>query len=222
MQGEGNVDERLIGLQEDLGHKFDDIGLLETALRHRSMGSDNNERLEYLGDSVLSYVVSKRLFIEDANATEATLTRTRSVLTDRTTLKRIAERLGLIDIVKIGDSLRGKSSQKMLSDVVEAIIGAAFIDGGIEAAEHVIDRVVFAEDVVREAMERQDWISMVKEWCDQERVLLKYVTFEIDMGDQKAFQAWLTVGTTTESGTGDNKKEAMAAAAKKMASRLAP
>lgn len=220
MKGEGNMDERLVKLQEDLGHTFGDIGLLETALRHRSMGGHNNERLEYLGDSVLSYVVSKRLFIEDPNASEATLTRTRSVLTDRTTLKRIAERLGLIDIVRTGDSLRGKSSQKMLSDVVEAIIGAAFIDGGIEAAEHVIDRVVFAGDVVREALERQDWISMVKEWCDQERVQLKYVTFEIDMGDQKAFQAWLTVGTTTESGTGDNKKEAMAAAAKRMMPHL--
>jgi len=220
MRGGGDTEEGLAKLQDDLGYDFRDIEVLKQALRHRSAGRDNNERLEFLGDSVLSFVVSKRIFSEDPGATEARLTKSRSVLTDRTTLTKIAVRLELDGLVEIGDSLRGKTSRKMLSDVVEAIIGAAYTDGGIEAAEKVIDTVLFDEDVVREALERQDWISMVKEWCDKNRVQPKYVTFEIDMREEKAFQAWLTIGTATESGTGRDKKGAMAAAARKMISHL--
>ncbi|QLH74593.1 MAG: ribonuclease III family protein [Methanomassiliicoccales archaeon] len=213
---------KMMRLEELLGYKFSNISLLELALRHRSVGSENNERLEFLGDSVLSFIVSRKLFLEGLKDDEATLTRKRSVLTDRTTLRKVAERLGLKELVMVGDSLQGRTSQKMLADVVEAIIGAVYLDGGVEGAERVISKILFEGDLAAEALERQDWISMVKEWSDQQRVQYRYVTFEEDAEDGKYFQAWLTVGDLTETGTGGTKKEAMASAAKKMMAKLSP
>jgi ribonuclease-3 len=208
-----NIDQ----LQEAIGYSFQDLGILELALRHRSMGSINNERLEFLGDTVLGMVVTDILFREDEDAGEALLTRRRSQLTDRTTLRMVGERLDLLSYLYINPGLRGKVSVKMLADAVEALIGAVYLDGGMEPAALVVKRLLMDREVMEQVLGREDWITRLKEWCDiNRRALPKYVTLEEDGEDLRTFTAWLTIDHHTENGSGLTKKEAMAEAARKM------
>lgn len=185
------------------------------------MGNNNNERLEFLGDAVLAYVISEEMFRENPQSGEATLTRKRSVLTDRTTLKMVGDRIGLMSYIKINPGLRGKVSQKMVADTVEALIGAVYMDGGIEPSIGIIHTLVLHQETMEQVMGRVDWITRVKEWCDANRYSKpKYLTLEEEFENEHIFIAWLTIDNHTENGRGPSKKESMAEAARKMMGHL--
>jgi ribonuclease III len=215
-------DDILLRLEETIGYHFHDRKLLELALSHRSIGQPNNERLEFLGDAVISFLVADYLFVDEED-NESVLTRKRSLLTDRIALIKVGERIGLKDYLIIGPSMKGRTSQKMTSDSVEALMGAVFKDGGMEEAYFVLKRILFNRAMLEEVLGRVDWITRLKEWCDSHRgIQPKYLTLEEwDVNrEERTFIAWLTLEGLNENGAGPTKKEAMAEAARKMMASL--
>lgn len=135
--------QRIAGID----YRFDDAGLLERALTHRSFGPGHYERLEFLGDSLLSMVIAEQLFFQRPHAPEGDLSRLRSRLVRDITLARLASELNLGDHLRLGaGELKsgGFLRESILADVVEAIIGAIYLDGGFEPARRVI-RELFAD-----------------------------------------------------------------------------
>lgn len=133
-----NLDE----LQQQLGHRFADDGLLRQALTHRSHGQPNNERLEFLGDSILNCVVASMLYRHFSRIDEGDLSRLRANLVKQQSLYEIAQRLGLSGHLLLGEGEAksgGFRRPSILGDTVEAIVGAVFLDAGFEAARAVID-----------------------------------------------------------------------------------
>jgi ribonuclease-3 len=124
-----------------LGYKFKDGGLLRQALTHRSQGTPNNERLEFLGDSVLNCVVARLLFERFTTLAEGDLSRVRANLVNQQSLFDVASELELGQHIMLGQGeLRsgGAGRPSILADTLEAIFGAVFLDAGFEAAAAVI------------------------------------------------------------------------------------
>ncbi len=128
-------------LERRLGYAFADRQLLNQALTHKSAGAENNERLEFLGDAALGFIVAQMAFQADPNATEAHLTLLRAKLVKRKTLAAVARDLGLGSFLALGPGER-KSGVRMrdsvLSDAVEALLGAILLDSGLDSAETVV------------------------------------------------------------------------------------
>lgn len=157
-------------LQQRLGHRWVKPDLLQRALTHRSHGSDHNERLEFLGDSVLSAAVSRMLYSRYGDSAEGDLTRVRAHLVREDSLHRLALELGLPDLLQLSDGeAKGGGAQRpsILADALEALIGAVFIDAGYEAAAAVVQRLfgplIDSADVNRWAKdaktELQEWLQ---------------------------------------------------------------
>jgi ribonuclease-3 len=135
--------DRIPGIE----YRFDDVNLLRQALTHRSFGPRHYERLEFLGDSLLSMVIAERLFHDRPHAAEGDLSRLRSRLVRDVTLARLAVELALGEYVRLGaGELKsgGFLRESILADVVEALIGAIYLDGGFDAARRVIHELFAA------------------------------------------------------------------------------
>jgi ribonuclease-3 len=142
-----NADLALQRLQRQLGYQFRDAALLLRALTHRSAGADHNERLEFLGDAVLGLEVSLALYQRHPTADEGQLSRMRAQLVKRETLAAVARALGLGDYLRLGPGeLRsgGQSRDSTLADALEAVIAAVYLDGGIPAAQTLIQQLLAA------------------------------------------------------------------------------
>lgn len=138
---------RLDRLERDLGYTFEDQELLRTAVTHRSAGSRNNERLEFLGDAVLGVVIAESLFERFSEADEGQLSRLRSSLVKGESLGDLARGMNLGDHLILGSGeMRsgGQSRTSILADGLEAVFGAVFREAGFEQARKVILKV-FAE-----------------------------------------------------------------------------
>lgn len=131
-------------LCEALGHRFERPELLESALTHRSHGRDNNERLEFLGDAVLGFVVAADLYSRYPDLDEGTLSRLRAALVKRETLAELARELDLGRYLWLGSGEMksgGHRRESILADAVEAVIGAVYLDGGIDTARELVGRL---------------------------------------------------------------------------------
>jgi ribonuclease-3 len=138
------MDLRLEALQERLGYRFAQAWLLDRSLTHRSFGADHNERLEFLGDAVLSLVISSLLYERFGDSDEGDLTRVRAHLVREDSLHRVALWLGLPDVLRLSEGeARGGGAQRasILADALEAVIGASYIDGGFDAARALVQRM---------------------------------------------------------------------------------
>ena len=127
---------KLQRLERVLGYLFKDKDLLLLALTHRSCGSRNNERLEFLGDSVLNHIVAEALFQRFPSAHEGELSRMRASLVKGETLAKVARELGLGEYLKLGSGEMksgGHRRASILADTLESILGAILLDGDIEA-----------------------------------------------------------------------------------------
>lgn len=123
-------------LNKKFGLKFNDLSLLKRALTHRSAEGENNERLEFLGDSILGYIIAENLYMRFGEADEGVLSRLRASLVNQTALAELARTLELGDYLILGSGelkSGGFRRDSILSDAVEAIIGAMLLDQGIEA-----------------------------------------------------------------------------------------
>jgi len=133
----------LATLEARLDHRFGNAALLEQALTHRSHSARHNERLEFLGDSVLNFVVAAMLFERFPKLDEGDLSRLRANLVKQASLADIGQRLELSQYLRLGEGelkSGGFRRPSILADAVEAIFGAAFLDGGFDAARKVIVR----------------------------------------------------------------------------------
>jgi ribonuclease-3 len=130
------MSEKLQRLEQVLGYPFKDEDLLRLALTHRSCGSRNNERLEFLGDSVLNHIVAQALFEQFPDAREGDLSRMRASLVQGETLAEVARELGLGEYLKLGPGEKksgGHRRASILADTLESILGAILMDANIEA-----------------------------------------------------------------------------------------
>lgn len=128
-------------LARNLGYNFRDKGLLQTALTHRSAGARNNERLEYLGDSILNFIIAAELFERCPKLHEGDLSRMRAYLVKGERLFELATSLKLGDVLQLGTGelkSGGHHRASILADALEAVLGAIFTDGGYEACRQVV------------------------------------------------------------------------------------
>lgn len=134
----------LPALQKRLEHVFSNPKLLVQALTHRSFSSDHNERIEFLGDSVLNLAVAGLLYEQLSELPEGDLSRVRANLVKQDTLHQVAVSLGLPDMLRLGEGEAKSGGQKrpsILADAVEALIGAVYLDAGFDAASSLVRRL---------------------------------------------------------------------------------
>ena len=130
-------------LMNTLGYQFKDPALLKRALTHPSMGAEDNQRLEFLGDAVLQYIMSDILYATHPNDREGQLTHLRALLVCEAALSQVARSLhvGEALLMDKGEALTGgRDKPSVLCDAMEAILAAAYLDGGLDAARGIIQR----------------------------------------------------------------------------------
>jgi len=168
------VDPRLEALQQRSGCRFAQPALLRRAVTHRSFGTDHNERLEFLGDAVLNLAISSLLFERFAGSDEGDLTRVRAHLVREDSLHRVALALGLPEVLRLSEGeARGGGAQRasILADALEALIGAAFLDGGFDRAQALVQRL-FGEVIATTELEAwtKDAKTELQEWLQARRL----------------------------------------------------
>jgi len=138
------VSDALAALQDRLQHRFQDPRLLARALTHRSFSAEHNERLEFLGDSVLNLAVAALVYQRLKDLPEGDLSRVRANLVKQDTLHKLAVELGLPGMLRLGDGedrSGGHKRPSILADALEALIGAVHLDAGYPAAEAAVHRL---------------------------------------------------------------------------------
>lgn len=127
--------------RKHLGYEFRDDALLELALTHKSLSLENGERLEFLGDSVLGFIIAEALYHQEPDIDEGALSRKRSLLVKGDTLTEMSREIGLDKVIRLSNAEKragGHQRHSILEDSFEAVIGAVLLDGGISAAQSVI------------------------------------------------------------------------------------
>lgn len=136
--------DNLAALQRSIGYQFSDLGLLQQALTHKSHSKTNNERLEFVGDAVLGYLIGSMLFRNYPHVQEDALSLMRAQLVRGKTLAQVAIRIDLPEYLQLGSGeLRsgGRQRASILADALEAVIGAVHEDGGIEQAQRLVQKL---------------------------------------------------------------------------------
>ena len=222
------MDHRLDALQQRTGHRFADAELLTRALTHRSFGADHNERLEFLGDAVLSLAVSSLLFEHFAGSDEGDLTRVRAHLVREDSLHRMAVQLDLPDVLRLSEGeARGGGAQRpsILADALEALIGATFLDGGFNAARALVQRL-FGEVIATTDMGSwsKDAKTELQEWLQARRIAVPAYSIRATRGQAHAqtFEVDCSVPALglVESGEGRSRRVAEQEAARRMLDAL--
>ncbi|MEW5992891.1 MAG: ribonuclease III [Candidatus Zixiibacteriota bacterium] len=214
-------EESLREVQQIIGFQFRDESLLRTALTHRSFSNTCtediacNERLEFLGDTVLDLIISEQLFREHPEMQEGQLTQTKSLLVNETTLAdvghdtRINEHLFLApEEVRTG----GRERASIIADAVESIIAAVYLDGGLDAARDVVLRLLYSrkEDIIMDASRRNFKGELLELVQAHTQGLPRYdVVSEEGPDHEKIFHVEVYIGNTRFGhGSGNSKKEA--------------
>ena len=219
-------------LEEKLGYKFKNRALLLNALTHSSYANENreegvpsNERLEFLGDSVLGFTAAKHLYAVEPSLPEGKMTRLRAELVCEHSLYGVARELDLGAYLRMGhgeEKNGGRQRASILADATEAVIAAIFLDGGIEAAVSFVERMVLSPEAVK-AHHSSDYKTELQELVqrkpDQQ---LKYTDAgESGPDHDKVFLSEVSLnGELIGRGSGRTKKEAEQAAACRALERL--
>ena len=216
-------------LYNALGYEFRDVRLLDAALTHRSAGGAHNERLEFLGDAVLNCVVAMLVFREFANANEGDLSRFRASLVSGEALAVVAADLGLGDRLHLGSGelkSGGFRRKSILADGLEAVIGAVYLDGGFEAAQGVVERLIVPQLAqLPSATELKDPKTRLQETLQAQGMpvpsyVVESITGKAHVQIFKVSCAASVLGLTTV-GEGASRRAAEQAAAKTMLDQLA-
>ncbi|MBL8436256.1 MAG: ribonuclease III [Zoogloea sp.] len=167
---------KLDALQTAIGHRFSRPELLQQAVTHRSFGSPHNERLEFLGDSIVNCVTAIALFERFGELREGDMSRLRANLVRQEALHRLADGLKLGDYLQLGEGEMksgGHRRPSILADALEAIFAAVFLDAGFEAAKSVIDRL-YASSIASldPARALKDPKTALQEWLQGRRMPL--------------------------------------------------
>lgn len=212
-------------LEKKLNYTFKNSELLKNALTHSSYANENraegissNERLEFLGDSVLGFVTAKHLYSMQPTLSEGKMTRLRAELVCEQSLHGVALDLDLGRYLRMGhgeEKNGGRTRPSILADAVEAVIAAMFLDGGISAPESFIERMILSPESI-EAHHAADYKTELQELVQQKsgQVLTYAPTGESGPDHAKVFSASVSLnGEVIGEGSGRTKKEAEQAAA---------
>jgi len=166
----------LAALQQRLQHTFRDPALLAQALTHRSFSSEHNERLEFLGDSVLNLAVAGLLYERLADQAEGDLSRVRANLVKQETLHQLALGLGLSEAIRLGEGEArsgGSKRPSILADALEAVIGAVYLDEGFASAQTLVRRLFQAVEITPQMQAAaKDPKTELQEWLQGRRMKL--------------------------------------------------
>ena len=213
-------------LKKSLDYEFTDPHLLQQALTHRSASGDNNERLEFLGDAVLDFVISEVVFRTHPGAPEGDLSRVRSSLVKDTSLAELASDLGLGEFLILGGGERktgGHRRESILADALEALFGAVYLDAGFDAARSIIERV-FGDRLedFPDAGELRDPKTRLQEWLQARQMDLPlYELIEVTgKPHQQTFEVTCAIPGSTTRGAGTTRRNAEQEAALAMLSEL--
>ncbi len=216
-------DKRYVSFYRALGYRFMDESLLQLACTHCSWtgkAGENNQRLEYLGDAVLEFVVSERVY-NDSAVDEGHLTRMRANVVCEASLAAAAKQLKLGELLQLGkgeESTGGREKSSILADAMEAVFGAVYLDGGMHGARHVILHVLGRQ--LDEAIEEgggQDQKTLLQHLCNVKfGAVPKYeLVSEEGPAHERTFTIRVTVeGKEVSVASGHSKKEAEQKAAK--------
>ena len=221
-------------LEAAIGYHFHNISLLQNALTHSSYANErwhnsllSNERLEFLGDSVLGMLVAEYLFRNFPNRPEGELTRMRADMVCEKTLATAANTIHLGDHLLLGHGEEqggGRSRDSILADAMESVIAACFLDGGLEAALQVVKTFIFVEVPVTK-LHNADYKTQLQELVQQKKnQTLSYALVGQSGPDHdKQFDVEVSLnGTVVGKGSGTSKKRAEQAAAKAAIEALFP
>ncbi|MBS0349879.1 MAG: ribonuclease III [Proteobacteria bacterium] len=189
------MSESLRSLMDRIGYAFQDERLLENALRHRSVGDLNNERLEFLGDAVLSLIITEALFEDHPKANEGELSRMRAILVSGVHLAELARKLELGPYLSLGygeQKTGGQQRDSILTDAFEALIGAIYLDGGILACRQCIFKWygVRLEDL-SQMQPAKDAKSYLQEWVQAHKFPLP--TYKATVSGKQHEQVFVVV-----------------------------
>lgn len=170
----------LDGFSLRIGYRFNDPDLLRRALTHRSHGAVNNERLEFLGDSVVNCAVALELYQKFPRLSEGELSRLRASLVNQQSLSVIAQECGLGEQLLLGEGelkSGGFRRPSILADAVEAVVGAAFLDGGFDGARAVMHRLFASSlDSIDPHTSGKDPKTLLQEYLQGRRIALPQYT----------------------------------------------
>ena len=221
-------------LEEEIGYHFKNISLLQNALTHSSYANErwhnsllSNERLEFLGDSILGMLVAEYLFRKFPDRPEGELTRMRADMVCEKTLAGVAEKIHLGQHLLLGHGEEqggGRSRESILADAVESVIAASFLDGGMEAALHFIKTFILVEVPVSQ-LHNMDYKTKLQELVQQKKnqVLSYKLVAETGPDHDKHFEVSVSLnGKEVGRGEGRSKKRAEQEAARLAIAMLFP
>ncbi len=221
-------------LEAAIGYRFQNITLLQNALTHSSYANEHwhdslrsNERLEFLGDSILGMVVAEHLYRNFPDRPEGELTRMRADMVCETSLARIADQLELGKHLLLGNGEEqggGRNRPSILADAVESVIAASFLDGGMAAAEGIIRRFVLSNVPVSK-LQNLDYKTTLQELVQQKKnqILSYQMVGEKGPDHDKEFFVEVSLnGTVVGKGSGSSKKRAEQDAARVAMEALFP
>ncbi|HNW78053.1 MAG TPA: ribonuclease III [Candidatus Competibacteraceae bacterium] len=209
-----------------LGYRFQRLELLEEALTHRSFAARNNERLEFLGDALLNLAVAEYLFQQYPKASEGELSRLRASLVRAETLAELARSLKLGDWLRLGPGelkSGGSRRESILSDTVEAIVGATYLDGGFEACRALVLNL-YGDSLARlnSASELKDPKTRLQEYLQARQLGLPvYNVLEI-RGEPHAqsFMVECVIGNCRATAVGGSRRKAEQEAARQVLEQM--
>jgi ribonuclease-3 len=214
-------------LEEALGYRFRDAGLAVAALTHPSYANEvesageGNERLEFLGDAVLGFVIANELYAAQPGWAEGDLTRARAALVNRHALAEASRGLGLGRFVKLGRTEQrssGEDKDRVLANCLEALIGAVFLDGGLEAATALLRRIFASAIEAGVTGSARDPKTAFQEWAHARHRTTPSYQLIGDSGveqDEQRFRVEVRIGTERwGSGSGRSKRSAEQEAAR--------
>jgi ribonuclease III len=221
-----------MSIESRIGHEFSEPGLLRLALTHRSVSAENparndNERLEFLGDAVLQLVVTDLLYERYPQLAEGQMAKVRAAAVSRGTLAEIARSLDLGEHVELAvseEATGGRDKDSILSDAIEAVIGAIYLDGGLEPARSMIVRH-WEERIAERAKEPgvKDYKTRLQELTARTGHRPEYRVEGSGPDHDRRFRAEVTVDREVRGfGEGRSKKEAEQAAARQALEALSP
>jgi ribonuclease-3 len=227
----GSTPEKFQALTEAIGYRFSDIGMLQKALAHRSWcaeneGAESNERLEFLGDAVLGWVIADIVFDRFDEVPEGQLTDLRKSVVNASALADVAREIDLGRNILLGRgeaAADGADKESILSDAFEAVLGAVYLDGGASAAHGMVQRLVATRipDTIG-GLGQLDYKTRLQELCAQiNREAPVYEMSSMGPDHAKTFRALALVdGEVLGEGDGRSKKAAEQIAAKEACANL--
>ena len=216
-------------LEERLGHVFQNRKLLETALTHPSFGGDHHvphyQRLEFLGDAVLELAVSRYLYFELPEVDEGKLTRIRAALVREESLNRAARRIGLGEFIRLSvgeERSGGREKPSILSDVMEAVLAAVYLDAGFDEAVRIIDMVLGEELRPEVLKDHLDAKSRLQELMQREGRMPSYDYLSMEGPPHAPVFSYRVMDGEQElgRGSGTSKQNAQQAAARDALKRM--